>query len=642
MEKTPNSTTDPDFFNGDNKVAAAASAMASGIPADAAPHDAAAGSPDAVPPERPPADTATDLAELQEAQPIVPLPPSDGSGYVAPESQLVRARLGLAASLYAALRAKHAATASHCLRVALGSSAWGMKLELDAEQRDELEIAALLHDVGKIGVPDSILLKPARLNREEAATIDRHRQTSKQILVGCCTSENILSIVDHAFTWWDGSRSSTGVRGDLIPLGSRIIAIVDAYDAMTTDHVYRRAMSRERAIAELFACAGTQFDPMLVEQFCDLLTSDQIQLSEGLSHRWLDELSPEQTNDYWTWNTAAQGNSPSGGAQSLFYQRLTDAMLDSVVFVDTNMQIVFWNRAAERLTGLSAASVLLQRWTSQLMGLRDEHGTPLDDNNCPIHRTMTSRVQTLRRLTMQGRGGDRLSLDARVMPVIGRNGVMQGASMLLHDASSRITMEQRIETLHLKATRDPLTNVANRAEFDRAHNEYVRTHLQRGLSCALLICDIDHFKSVNDTYGHQAGDEVLISFAATLQRAAGTGDLVARYGGEEFVMLCADCDNATITQRAEKIRREVEDTPQNCLDGRPITVSFGVTEIQAGDTPETMLRRADRALLRARKAGATAWYSWELASRKISNKTAAMSSDAGSSLHPPVTCWKKR
>jgi diguanylate cyclase (GGDEF)-like protein len=164
-------------------------------------------------------------------------------------------------------------------------------------------------------------------------------------------------------------------------------------------------------------------------------------------------------------------------------------------------------------------------------------------------------------------------------------------------------MEQRIETLHIQATRDPLTNVANRAEFDRVHAEFVNTHLQRGMPCALLICDIDRFKSVNDTYGHQAGDDVLVNFAALLQRAGGPSDLVARYGGEEFVMLCEDCDNATITQRAEKIRLELSDTPQPCLDNRPITASFGVTEIQAGDTPETMLRRADRALLKAKESG---------------------------------------
>ncbi len=373
---------------------------------------------------------------------------------------------------------------------------------------------------------------------------------------------------------------------------------------MTTDQVYRRAMSRERAIAELFACAGTQFDPELVERFCALLTTDQAKLTTDLSHRWLNELSADQSNALWNCHSASGlAWQQQATVDALFHQKLLDSMHDGVVFIDTNLQILLWNRAAERLTAISAASVLHRLWAPQIIGLRDENGSPLERNNCPIAHTLNCKAQTLRRLTMEGRGGERMSVDAQLVPVMGRDGIMLGATLLLHDASSQITLEERVQTLHIKATRDPLTRVANRAEFDRLHTEFVDTHLDSGLPCALIICDIDHFKNVNDTYGHQAGDEVLVSFAALLQRSARPGDLVARYGGEEFVMLCADCDNATITQRAEKIRRDLQDTPQGCLDSRPITASFGVTEIQAGDTPETMLRRADRALLRAKESG---------------------------------------
>ena len=194
---------------------------------------------------------------------------------------------------------------------------------------------------------------------------------------------------------------------------------------------------------------------------------------------------------------------------------------------------------------------------------------------------------------------------------------MHGATLLLHDASSQITLEERVQTLHEKATRDPLTKVANRAEFDRGHDQFVETHLERGLPCALIICDIDHFKSVNDTFGHQAGDDALVVLRALLQRSCRPGDLVARYGGEEFVMLCADCDNSTATDRATTIRRELAETPQPLIGGRPITASFGVTEIQAGDTPETMLRRADRARYRRRSVGAIASFNSELASPAI-------------------------
>lgn len=533
-----------------------------------------------------------------------PLFPPDEAVELAYQNQLVQVRLGIASALFTALRAKHAPTAAHCLRVALSSSSWSLNLALADPQRDALEVAALLHDIGKIGVPDRILLKPDKLNREETAAIDRHRSTGEQILMSCCASHHVLSIVRYAAAWWDGSRAGFDRCGEDLPQGARMVAIVDAYDAMTTDQVYRRAMSRERAIAELFACAGTQFDPQLVEQFCEFLAADQVTAHQQLAYRWLRQLAPRQANDLWAWNPASQLTGLSvGDPDAVFHAKLLDSMPDGVVFVDTHLNILLWNRAAERLTGLPASSVLHRRWSSELLGLCGERGTILTPDLCPVEHTLHARVQTSRRMTIQRRDGEPLSVDVHLVPVITPEGVTQGAALLLHDASSEINMEQRIESLHLKATRDSLTQVANRAEFDRAHSEYVESHLRRGLPCALLICDIDHFKSVNDTYGHQAGDEVLLSFASLLQRSAEPGDLVARYGGEEFVMLCANCDNQTITQRAQRIRRELEFTLQPSLDNRPITASFGVTEIQAGDTPETMLRRADRALLQAKESG---------------------------------------
>ncbi|HTN74625.1 MAG TPA: GGDEF domain-containing protein, partial [Pirellulaceae bacterium] len=206
-------------------------------------------------------------------------------------------------------------------------------------------------------------------------------------------------------------------------------------------------------------------------------------------------------------------------------------------------------------------------------------------------------------LSIAGRHDKRISVDVHLVPVISRAGIAHGAAILLHDASSQITLEERVQTLHEKATHDPLTKVANRAEFDRVLKVFVDTHLELGIPCSLIICDIDHFKRINDTFGHQAGDEALISFAALMRRFTRSGDLVARYGGEEFVLLCADCDNATATRRAEEIRGDLASIPQVPLQGKCITASFGVTEIQGGDTPETMLRRADRALLQAKDSG---------------------------------------
>jgi diguanylate cyclase (GGDEF)-like protein len=205
-----------------------------------------------------------------------------------------------------------------------------------------------------------------------------------------------------------------------------------------------------------------------------------------------------------------------------------------------------------------------------------------------------SGVQSLRRLTIRGRTGRSIAVDTHAIPVIADDGTTLGVILLFHDASSEISLEQRCQNLHEKSTKDSLTQVANRAEFDRVHALFVAAHQQQHVPCSLIICDLDRFKDVNDTFGHQAGDEVIKCLAALLKDSCRPGDLVARYGGEEFVVLCADCDNATATRRADEIRVKIARIRQPGL---------GVTEIQPGDTPETMLRRADRALLMAKARG---------------------------------------
>jgi diguanylate cyclase (GGDEF)-like protein len=148
-----------------------------------------------------------------------------------------------------------------------------------------------------------------------------------------------------------------------------------------------------------------------------------------------------------------------------------------------------------------------------------------------------------------------------------------------------------------------MTQVANRAEFDRMLNNFVAAHQESNLPCSLIMSDLDHFKSINDTHGHQAGDMAIITFASLLKTMCRSGDLVARYGGEEFAILCADCTNAAAARKAESIRQALADIKHSSLDNASFTASFGVTELQTGDTPETMLRRADRALLQAKDQG---------------------------------------
>src|SRR5205823_12471645 len=106
---------------------------------------------------------------------------------------------------------------------------------------------------------------------------------------------------------------------------------------------------------------------------------------------------------------------------------------------------------------------------------------------------------------------------------------------------------------------NPMTPVAKRAEFDRMLNNFVAAHQESNLPCSLIMSDLDHFKAINDTHGHQAGDVAIITFASLLKSMCRSGDLVARYGGEEFAILCADCTNAAAALKAEAIRQSLSD-----------------------------------------------------------------------------------
>jgi diguanylate cyclase (GGDEF)-like protein/PAS domain S-box-containing protein len=521
--------------------------------------------------------------------------------HVGHENQLVQVRLGVASALFAALRTKHPATAAHSLRVAMGCSAFGLSLGLDEAQCDELEVAALLHDVGKIGVPDEVLLKPAALAPDEAEIMQRHRWQGLQILGACCASPSLLDSVRYAPAWYSGHHDFD-LAGENLPLGSRMIAIVDAFDSMTTDHVYRRALSRERAVGELFDGAGTQFDPRLVREYCQLQLGDQARLQARVARRWLQQLDPEESNQLWQLQHSQWVTHPAKSGVA-FHQALVDNMHDAVIFIDPTLQITLWNHGAQRLTGITSSSVVGRRWLPRLIELLDDRGLVISDTECPVARVLRDGQQMLRRFTITGRNGKETNVNVHIMPIAGEHGATVGAAMLLHDVSSEKTLEQQIQNLAERATQDALTKVANRAEFDRTLVKFIETHLKRNVPCALVLCDIDHFKKINDTYGHQAGDEALVSFAAILKRSCRPGDIVARYGGEEFAILCADCDNAAATLRAEKIRREVAAATHEVLGGTTFSASFGVTEVQQGDNPETMLRRADRALYEAKEMG---------------------------------------
>ncbi len=523
------------------------------------------------------------------------------------ENRLVQVRLGLASGLFTALQHKHPATASHSLRVALGCSTWALQKRLDDETRDVIEAGSLLHDVGKISTPEILLNKNGRLTADEQAVLDSHWDAGVHILGCCCSSTRLLDAVRYAGRRFDGAGSASPVGGDDLPLESRMIAIVDAFDWMTTSPAAGALRTREQALEELSDGAGTLYDPILVTQFVELLSHDHEALTQKVAGRWLNELGKRQSE--LPWNAQAPCEAPSAPVdqtaafRSLFEQQLIDSMHDGVIFVDEHKNVFMWSKGAERLTGVSSAAAAGRQFTPGLLDMSNTAGRRVRDDACPVARALSSMAQLRQRLEILGRHGEHVAIDLHAIPVFCADGQLRGATVLLQDAQSEVSLEERCEALHDEATKDPMTKVANRAEFDRMLALFIEAHQQAGLPCSLIMSDIDRFKSINDTFGHQAGDEAIITVANLLKTMCRAGDLVARYGGEEFAVLCADCSMSDAAVRADQIRKKLSETPHANLSGRRLTASFGVAQLQPNDSPETLLRRSDQALLSAKEQG---------------------------------------
>src|ERR1043166_1817975 len=182
-------------------------------------------------------------------------------------------------SITGALEAKDEHLYGHARRVGGYSVATGRRLRLDTAALEQLSLAATLHDLGKIGTPDPVLLKPGPLTEEERACVRLHPERGARMLAGVPEMEDVAAAIRHHHEDWDGAGYPDGLAGEQIPLASRIIRLTDAYDAMTSPRPFRDALDHETAVAELTKGAGRQYDPEVVRAFCGLEALAKIRAS---------------------------------------------------------------------------------------------------------------------------------------------------------------------------------------------------------------------------------------------------------------------------------------------------------------------------------------------------------------------------
>jgi putative two-component system response regulator len=198
--------------------------------------------------------------------------------------------ISTARSLISLLAAKDNYTGEHSNTMVDLAEALALRFNLSETEVINIKLGALLHDIGKIGVPEAILLKPSRLTPEETAIMRRHVDYGAQALEGMPHMESVREIVKHHHEWWNGGGYPAGLKEEAIPLGARIIAVVDAYDAMTSNRPYRQGMPRATAIERLRAAVGIQFNHEAVEKLIECLDAYDDERARSMNLRFLEEL----------------------------------------------------------------------------------------------------------------------------------------------------------------------------------------------------------------------------------------------------------------------------------------------------------------------------------------------------------------
>jgi diguanylate cyclase (GGDEF)-like protein/PAS domain S-box-containing protein len=526
--------------------------------------------------------------------------PAEGVSSI--DRQQLERRFGMASGLFFALQAKHAPTAVHAWRVARLCCGWGLARQMPESMLATLEMAALMHDIGHLGIPER-LLETADTGQLRVLG-DRARQvTGLRLLQGAGFPESLVRVVAQIGAGRTESEPPASSGEQLEWWLARMVEVVDAFDGLLNRNPGSAVAEQPEVVEDLLNLTAEYLDATLMHDFMQLLQSG---LDAGLAkvdQRWRQ---PESAIPLQGGGMAWSQLQLPPAALTLvgeFAEQLLDHVTEGLVLLDEHGSVVYWNQSAEQLTGVAASSLLQKRWSPQSAHLCTNWGEPITEDNCPLWGTLRSGRKESLGLRLIDGDKRQLELDVNLLPLHGGSGKPHGAAMIFRDATHVRSLEEQVDSLAVRATCDSLTKVANRAELTLKLPQFTQEYQATGRPASLIICDIDFFKKINDVHGHQAGDAALVCFAAVLKKMTRQSDFVARYGGEEFVILVPDCEAEQAADKAEEIRLELSLHPMEMLGDKCISASFGVAELRPDDDHITFLERADQALLLAKQQG---------------------------------------
>jgi diguanylate cyclase (GGDEF)-like protein/putative nucleotidyltransferase with HDIG domain len=540
-------------------------------------------------------------------------------------------------ALALAIDAKDHITHTHLHRVRTYALEIAKDLGLSEEESDALRAAALPHDIGKLAVPDHIISKPGRLTPEEFEKMKIHPVVGSEILEKVAFPYPVAPIVRAHHEKWNGTGYPDGLKGEDIPIGARILAAVDCLDALASDRQYRRALPLDEAMKQVATEAGTSFDPKVVE----ILERRYVELER----RALSSLAAAENPTDSVRYKIRRGEKPAAGfeinstpelgSESDFLSSIASARQEAHTLFELSQDLGASLRLDETLSLVSVKlrklipydsivvfvqkdSFLVSEFVSGdnfrllsslkipvgegLCGWVAQNSKPIINGNPavePGYATDQRKITELR--------------SALAVPLVGIGGLVGVLALyqseedaftsdhlrVLQVITSKVALsiENALQYRQAEnsATRDYLTGLPNaRALFMHLDQELARCKRENS-TVAVIVCDMNGFKQINDRYGHLEGDKTLKRFANDMREGCRQYDYVARMGGDEFVMIAPNMTRAAAREKAFLLDSLAREAGRQVCGKDLLSLSVGAAFYpQDGSDAEQLLADADR------------------------------------------------
>jgi len=286
------------------------------------------------------------------------------------------------------------------------------------------------------------------------------------------------------------------------------------------------------------------------------------------------------------------------------FKHVVDSLPDGVYVTDRERRITYWNHAAEAITGYTAEEALGKRCSDNFLMHVDDAGCLLCAGDCPLSRTLENGLPHRADVYLHHKSGHRVPVEVRVRPIWAGNGEVVGAVEVFSDNSRQRAVRERAKDLAKFAFLDPASQVGNRSYLEQQLSQHLDQYSTFGTPFGVILADLDEFKIINDTYGHAAGDAVLVAVAKTMSNCLRASDVVGRWGGDEFLAILPGITRQFLANVSEKLRNLVAQSAVPVGGAQvQVTVSLGAAMVSSGDSPESLVKRADRLLYTSKQSG---------------------------------------